>query len=243
MANRAIRAALPLAIGFFLIECAGRVEGGFINFDVDSAGNPINAPIFFSQTTHLTDLYAPQGVHFRGPGGNDGGAILDQGSNFGVPALSGSNFLAFNRLTEAMMADGGHPIDPETIAFDTPQAVVSIFAAPGVFDEAEAAFGTFRMDAFDVHGMLLGTSILSSFGNYVQLSLTSTSGIASVQLTETSGDLLFVYDNLAFSTIVPEPGSLALLGIGGLISAGYLAARARRPPATGRTRTTVHSDP
>jgi hypothetical protein len=181
-------------------------------------------------------------VHFRGPGGNDGGAILDQGSNFGVPALSGSNFLAFNRLTEAGMADGGHPIDPETIAFDTPQTSVSIFAAPGSLDEEENGSGVFRMDAFDVHGMLPGTSIMASSGTYVQLSLTSTSGISSVRLTETSGDILFVYDNLTFAT-VPEPGSLASLGLGGLIWVGCLAYRGRRLPMTDRIRTTVHPDP
>jgi hypothetical protein len=227
MADRAMRAAFHLAAFFVLIGGGGRAEAGFINFDVDSMGNPINAPIFFSQTTHLSELYAPLGVHFAGPGGNDGGAILDQGSNFGVPALSGPNFLAFNRLPQAVMADGGHPIDPETISFDKPQATVSIFAAPGVIDEGEAFFGTFRMDAFDVHGMLLGTTTLSSTGGYVQLSLTSGSGIASVKLTETSGDILFVYDNLSFTTI-PEPSSLASLGVGGLIAAGYFTRRGRR---------------
>jgi hypothetical protein len=77
--------------------------------------------------------------------------------------------------------------------------------------------------------MLLGTTTLSSTGGYVQLSLTSAAGISSVRLTETSGDPAFVYDNLSF-TIVPEPGSLTSLGVGGLIAAGYFARRARKIP-------------
>jgi hypothetical protein len=217
-----------LASAPILVFCAGVSEAGFINFDVDAFGNPINAPILFSQASHLTELYAPMGVHFSGPSGNDGGAILNQGSNFGVPALSSPNFLAFNRLTQAVMSDGGHPIDPETIRFDTPQQFVSIFAAPGVFDEAEGVSGIFRMDAFDSHGTQVGSSTMTSLGNYVQLSVLSSSGISSVRLTETSGDILFVYDNLSFTTITPEPGSVALFGIGWLALVGFLAHRARR---------------
>ena len=228
MSRRILGVLLTLAIFPCCGGVSGEVEAGFINFDVDSAVNPINAPIFFSQANHLTDLYAPLGVHFSGPGGNDGGAILDQGSNFGVPALSGPNFLAFNRLSEAVMADGGHPIDPETIRFDAPQQFVSIFAAPGVFDEAEGVSGTFRMDAFDSHGTLVGTSTLTSLGAYVQLGVFSGSGISSVRLTETSGDILFVYDNLSFNTI-PEPASMTSLGIGTLMLAAFLTRRGRRP--------------
>ena len=42
-----------------------------INFEAD-----ISAPALFRHTTRLTTLYAHLGVHFVGPGGNDGGAIL-----------------------------------------------------------------------------------------------------------------------------------------------------------------------
>jgi hypothetical protein len=227
MSRRILGVLLPLAVFLLRAGVPCQVEAGFINFDVDSAGDPINAPIFFSQTTHLTDLYAPLGVHFSGPGGNDGGAILNQGSNFGIPALSGPNFLAFDRLKEAAMADGGLPIDPETIRFDTPQLLVSIFAAPGVFDEGEATTGTFRMDAFDSHGTLVATTTLKTPLQYVQLSVFSTAGISSVRLTETSGDILFVYDNLFFTT-VPEPGSMISLGTGALMLAGFLNRRGRR---------------
>src|SRR5262245_9362983 len=100
--------AMAVACGF---GASARADV-LINFDVDAFGNPVNAPGLFLDTTHLTELYSPLGVHFSGPGGNDGGAILNQSGNFGVPALSTPNFLAFN--SGARMQDGGIPIGPET---------------------------------------------------------------------------------------------------------------------------------
>src|ERR1044071_288968 len=78
-----------------------------IDFDHDASGNPLPAFCLFRDTSSLTELYAPLGVHFSGPRTNSGGAILNQCGNFGVPAISGSNFLAFNR--SAAFLSGGIP--------------------------------------------------------------------------------------------------------------------------------------
>src|SRR3954451_24353080 len=100
---------VALALGVLGLVPTGSVRAGFITFDVDAAGNPITAPTTFAEATALTDLYASLGVHFRGPGGNNGGAILND-ANFAVKALSGRNFLAFDRT--ALLANGGTPTDP-----------------------------------------------------------------------------------------------------------------------------------
>src|SRR5688572_25562090 len=120
-----------------------------INFDTDANGNPLSVPSGFASTTRLTELYASLGVHFAGPGGNDGGAILHQDGNFGLAARSGTNFLAFNRT--APMADGGIPTDPETITFDNPMSVVSIYAAGGHTTDS------FLMEAYDASNVLVAS--------------------------------------------------------------------------------------
>src|ERR1041385_7755305 len=72
-----------------------------INFDFDPAGNPVAAPATFERTMPLTELYAPLGVHFAGPSADFGGAILNMGAGFGISPFSGTNVLAFNRITYA----------------------------------------------------------------------------------------------------------------------------------------------
>ncbi len=88
---------LTVLIGVVL-SFAESCAAGTINFDTDAYGNPISAPAIFFDTTALTTLYEPLGVTFSASGGSiNGGAILNAlKSNFGVTALSGTNFLAFN---------------------------------------------------------------------------------------------------------------------------------------------------
>ena len=162
-----------------------------IDFDHDANGNVIQAPSVFIATTHLSELYAPLGVHFSGGvGPNDGGAILDQDGNFGVPAHSGRNFLAFN--VNAVMSDGGVPRDPETIQFDTPMVAVSIYAAGGYVP------ATFEMDAYDVNGNLVDSNVVNT-QDYSQLSVASDAGIDHVVLTASGSSTGFwVYDDLSF---------------------------------------------
>jgi hypothetical protein len=198
-----------VAVTVFLLTCAiaaANCAAVAISFDLDPNGNPLVAPPLFENTTPLRTLYAPLGVTFAGPAPLDGGAILDESSNFGVPARSGRNFLAFNRKEQAVMANGGHPRDPETLQFNPPASAVSIFASGG------SVSGTFRMEAFDGIGTPLGSSTASNAPlNYVEVAVSSATPIAFVVLTETTGGTLFVYDDLNF-TPIPEPAAaLALL--------------------------------
>lgn len=190
-----------IAIAFF----ANAAQGGLITFDTDAGGSPLVEPCCFVSTVALTTLYAPLGVTFSGPGGNDGGAILDTSGNFGVSPVSGSNFLAFNR--SATMSDGGTARDPETITFASPVSSASIFAAGGF------STGNFLMEAFDATSTLVDSDSVATL-LFAQLSV-SGAGIVRLVLTETNGINSFVYDNLEFNGggQVPEPGSLALLGI------------------------------
>ena len=169
-----------------------------INFD------DVTAPCLFAETTHLSEQYAPLGVYFHGPGGNDGGAILNQCGGFGVSAASGVNFLAFNR--DVHLSDGGVPKDPETILFDYLMTDVSIYAAGG-YD-----LGTFIMQAYNSANILVATDTITTT-NWGPLSVSWAAGIKYVILQETGGDNAFVYDNLSF-TPVPEPTTLLLLGFG-----------------------------
>ena len=175
-----------------------------INFDTDAYGNPINAPDFFFQTSPLTELYAPLGVHFSGPSAGYGGAIINEGGSFGVSALSGDNFLAFNT-----MSDLSYAVGPETITFDTPMTSVSIFAAGG-----GGEYGPFTMQAFDAGGLLLDADTEDSPpSGYAELNVSSPEGIHWVVLTIDVGFTSWVYDNLT-ATPVPEPESLSLFFFG-----------------------------
>jgi hypothetical protein len=167
-----------------------------IDFDHNAAGNPISAPCIFYLTAPLQELYAPLGVHFSGPDPNSGGAILNQCGNFGVSAVSGFNFLAFNR--QAGYPHAGVPTDPETITFDSPQTIISMLASAGLVS------GTFYLQAFDVNNLVVSTDTqTASQGAYVLLRVSSPLGIRRVVLTRTdnnrsSGDIAFVIDNLSF---------------------------------------------
>jgi hypothetical protein len=183
----------------------------------DSNGNAINAPTLFAETTALRDLYAPLGVHFDGPGGNNGGAILDQGSIFSVgAALSQPNFLAFN--FESEMSDGGIPDGPETISFDALASSVSIYAGSG---------STYTLTAFNSSDSQIGQDVVTDHGGWNLLSVAA-SGIKSVTISNNSN--VFVLDNLTVHTAVatPEPATLTLLGSGFLACGGLRLRRWRR---------------
>ncbi len=165
----------------------------------------VTAPPVFASTTALIDRYASLGVTFEGPGGRSGGAILNEGGNFGVSARSGSNFLAFNR--NAGLSGGGTASDPETIRFDTLASEVAIYAAGG-------GTATFTMSAYDLLDNLVANDTVSA-STWGRMSVSWPAGISKVVLRETGVDNAFVYDDLSF-TPVPEPATLSLLAIGGL---------------------------
>jgi len=214
MGNRSI---VGTGCFLFVLACgAARANAVVINFDVDANGNPITAPTGFLSQQPLRNEYASLGVSFSGPSSTDGGAILEQGANFGVPARSFPNFLAFNRA--ATMANGGLARDPETLTFSGPVGSVSIWASGGSSSTA------FRMEAFTSGGIGVGSSTVNSpSGGYAQLIINNpTQPIGRVTLTEVGGDDSFVYDDLEFA-IIPEPASAGIL-----LGASVLALRRRR---------------
>lgn len=170
-----------------------------IDFDFDPDGNPIVAPSLFIEATALRDLYAPLGVLFRGPGLRDGGAILDQDSNFGgVSAVSGRNFLAFNP-TDLFLADGGRPYGPETILFTLPVTHVSMFVYWG---------SPFTLEAYDADDSLVASLTIPVTTEFTPVSVSSHLGISRLVLA--GGSLSFLIDDLEFWA-VPEPNATSIL--------------------------------
>ena len=210
-----LKTILTLGAATVLLQSVSFAQTIFINFDTDASGNPIVAPGLFDQTTPLTELYAPLGVHFMGPAPGEGGAILNAAAGgWRVPALSGDNILGFNNVT--------YGLQPETITFDTLMTSVSVFAA----DADNYVSSTFTLQAFSAGAQLLGSDSVNVAGpssGYAELSVSSLSGISQVVLSESGGDA-FELDNLSASP-VPEPSTLILVGLGGL---GSLVAFRRR---------------
>lgn len=166
-------------------------SAGVIDFD------GTNAPVLFSDTAPLNDLYAPLGVAFSGAGAL-GGSILHQASEFGFTARSGTDFLALN--TEAGTAK------TERIAFASAQNLVSLYAAT-------SEQGTFTMTAFDGAGNLLAFASQVATREWQALTL-SHAGIRSVEVSSTTWS--WAMDDLQFdgTAEVSEPGGIALLGAG-----------------------------
>ncbi len=177
-------------------------------------------PCLFLNTTRLTTEFAAQGVTFAGPGGNDGGAVIDQCGNFGVADHSSPNFLAFNTI--AVLSDGGTPQGPETLTFSPPVDSVQINA--GV-----PRAGTIQLECFDSGAVSLGSDSLTAAATLETLAI-SAAGIASCELSFT-GDVA-VFDDLAFEpadpvVTLPALAFLALAAVLAII--GGWAVRRGRP--------------
>jgi hypothetical protein len=153
-----------------------------INFDDGSQ------PCSFIQTVALRNEYQAMGVIFDGPGGNDGGAILDQCGVFSVSGHSPPNFLAFN--AGAALSDGGTPTDPEEITFVGTVSSVQVNAGSN-----SGSGQTLTMEAFNTGGGSLGSDTITLSPALQSLSI-SASGIARVVISSPAS--VFVLDDLTF---------------------------------------------
>jgi hypothetical protein len=153
-----------------------------INFD------DVAAPANFAATMRLTNQYAARGVIFAGPGGLDGGAILNSGGSFGVTGFSGTNFLAFN--TSSALSGGGIPQGPETIYFSQPMNYVSLLAGSG-----SSAGQSLTVSAYDVSNVLLMASTVTLAPALTNVQVVGT-GISKVVVSSPAP--VFVLDDLTF---------------------------------------------
>ena len=176
----------------------------FNNVDFDGTGAPSN----FADTIALSNEFAAQDVIFSGPGELDGGGILNQAGNFGIQARSGTDFLAFNRVAQYL--GGGTPVGPLAISFDSRVDFVSIFASGG--DNSTS----FTIDAYRLDGLVGSRTFNASAAVWTELLISSEDvagdiGFDSVVISENSNRDAFVYDDLSFTTAVPEPGSALIV--------------------------------
>ncbi len=160
---------------------------------IDFDGSP--APCLFVETTALRDAFAALGVVFDGPGGNDGGAILDQCGGFGVSGFSPPNFLAFNG--GALLMDGGIPRGPETLLFDPLVSHVEISAG-----SRSGSGQLLTVEAFGPGGAPID---MDSVILAPQLQLLSVAG-EGIREVRISGPSVFVLDDLAFLPVEPMEG-------------------------------------
>ena len=178
------------------------------------------ASIAFDQTTALRDEYA--GVHFRGPGEKDGGAILKLNSTY-LPFF-GYNALVFN-ANASLKNNEGKPMGPETIIFDYLWTNVSIFVSP-----LGSGMDHFTLTAYDAGDNAVAVSETDT-DNWALLTVHWTEGIKSIVLNK-KNNVMFAADNLEMLNSVPEPGTVILLGCGLLGIGVFLMVRRRKQDKT-----------
>jgi len=158
------------------------------DIDFDDGTEPCN----FSETVALTTEYSGLGVVFSGPGGNDGGAILDQCGNFGVSGYSPPNFLAFN--INSSLSNGGIPRGPETLTFSVAVDTVAINAGHN-------SAGTITLECFDAGAASVGSQSITGTSALQPLSVTAAGQIASCRLSFTG--TVAVFDDLTYNPPIP----------------------------------------
>jgi len=164
--------------------------GGLEVIDFDDAA----APCTHTLAVALRDEYAALGVHFSSSAGpNDGGAILDECSNYGVTGFSAPNFLAFN--SNNTMSDGGVPRTPEVITFDHAVTDFQINAGVG------GVSGAVTIEARNSQDAVVGTDSINLASGMQTLSV-SGNDICAVIVTSTA--FAFALDDMAF-TAQPVP--------------------------------------
>ena len=171
------------------------VTGQFaIDFD------DVYAPRLFGETRALRDHYAPLGVHFAAyhpSWPDDGGAILNDTTGYGVTGHSSPNYLALNGFEGVWMADGGQPHAPQVIAFDYPVSAVAFQAGTWYTSE------TLTAEAYDARNCLVDTATATLTGSMQTLSLASPAGITRLVVTSATPTEMFVIDDLSWTGGAP----------------------------------------
>ncbi|MCP4654349.1 MAG: hypothetical protein GY856_02910 [bacterium] len=158
---------------------------GSIDFD------DATAPCFFADAVALTNEYGALGVTFTGPGGNDGGAVLDECGGFSVSGYSPPNFLVFN--LGLSLSDGGTPQGPETLTFAQPLNSVQI-------NGGHSSAGTITLECFDGGGTSLGSDSITATIAVQTLSVAAVD-IARCVLSFTG--IVAVFDDLVYDPPIP----------------------------------------
>ena len=184
-------------MAFLTMLCASMFASAApVTLDFEEGG-----PCSFFGTTPLANL---GGVSFTGVDG-DGGSILNECSNFGnQTALSGTDFYAFNSHVGS-----GSIVD---LTFGALIGSFSIYASGG------SDTPDFLVEAFSSTDVLLDSASLTASVNEWALMSVAASGIERVRLSFSGGtyECCAIFDDLTYDTdaTVPEPGTIALLGIG-----------------------------
>ena len=176
----------PSAAKPAVIEAHRASVPGHIDFDDGTQ------PCAFFETIALTTEYSGIGATFAGPGGLDGGAILDECGGFGVTGHSPPNFLAFN--TGAVLSNGGLARGPETVTFVQTVDTVSVNAG-------STFAGTITLECFASGGGSVGSQSIAGTANLQPLTVTAAGQIANCVLSFT-GDVA-VFDDLTWNPPVP----------------------------------------
>jgi hypothetical protein len=159
---------------------------GDIDFDDGTA------PCNFASTVALTTEYSSLGVVFSGPGGNDGGAILDECGNFNASGYSPPNFLAFN--VNSSLSNGGIPRGPETLTFSQPINTMTINGGHG-------SSGTITLECFNAAGGSVGSQVVSGTVALQPMTVTAAGQISSCRLSFTG--TVAVFDDLTYDPPIP----------------------------------------
>ena len=175
-----------------LVSMASISDADVLVIDFDS----LPASTGFAGVPSLSNEYAADNLLFSGPAPGEGGAVLDQGGNFGVNARSGTQFLAFN---DTASSQTGTANGPERITLTAESArSVSVWVSGG----GDAT--TFSLTAF-AQGSPVGTpaTVMVPAGTWGELQFSAPGGFDSFEIDETGTDPHWVLDDLTLELGTP----------------------------------------